>query len=110
MRNKNYAEKPLQVRLHNVQEDTLNKILNDSGLRHRHEFVEHKILDCLGDLMLSGHRMFGLIRTSQGGHQLTNDLLRKFFSNKSNWEFESFEIKEKDNKGPTYPKVAAVNA
>ena len=87
-----------------------NTILNDNGLRHRHEFVEHKILDCLGDLMLSGHRMFGLIRTSQGGHQLTNDLLRKFFSNKSNWEFESFEIKEKDNKGPTYPKVAAVNA
>ena len=56
-----------------------NKILNDGGLRHRHEFVEHKILDCLGDLMLSGHRIFGYIKTSQGGHQLTNTLLKKFF-------------------------------
>ena len=29
-----------------------NKILNDNGLRNRHEFVYHKILDCLGDIML----------------------------------------------------------
>ena len=43
-----------------------SKILNDDGLRHRHEFVEHKILDCMGDLMLSGYRIFGHIKTSQG--------------------------------------------
>ena len=61
-----------------------NKILNENGLRHRHEFVGHKILDCLGDLMLTGHRIFGHIKTSQGGHQLTNLLLREFLSNKSN--------------------------
>ena len=36
-----------------------NKILNEDGLRHRHEFVDHKILDCLGDLMLLGYRTFG---------------------------------------------------
>ena len=72
-----------------------NKILNEDGLRHRHEFVEHKILDCLGDLMLSGYRIFGHIKTSQGGHHLTNLLLREFLSNKSNWEFESFEEKPK---------------
>ena len=29
-----------------------NRILNEDGLRHRNEFVDHKILDCLGDLML----------------------------------------------------------
>ena len=57
-----------------------NKILNENGLRSRDEFVSHKILDCLGDLMLSGHRIFGHIKTSQGGHQLTNDLLKKFLS------------------------------
>jgi len=49
-----------------------NKILNENGLRSRDEFVSHKILDCLGDLMLSGYRIFGHIKTSQGGHQLTN--------------------------------------
>ena len=55
-----------------------DKILNENGLRSRHEFVEHKILDCLGDIMLSGIEFFGRIKTSQGGHLLTNSLLRKF--------------------------------
>ncbi len=67
-----------------------DKILNEDGLRSRHEFVEHKILDCLGDIMLSGYRIFGHIKTSQGGHLLTNTLLRKFFADKSNWSLESF--------------------
>ena len=29
-----------------------SKILNEDGLRNRNEFVHHKILDCLGDIML----------------------------------------------------------
>ena len=87
-----------------------NKILNDDGLRHRHEFVEHKILDCLGDLMLSGYRIFAHIKTSRGGHQLTNVLLKEFLSNKSNWEFESFESKQKDTKDGAYLSPIAVNA
>ena len=61
-----------------------NKILNEDGLRNRHEFVDHKILDCMGDLMLSGYRIFGHVKTSQGGHQLTTALLKEFFSNKTN--------------------------
>tara|TARA_B100000963_G_scaffold294698_1_gene265402 strand:+ start:17738 stop:18658 length:921 start_codon:yes stop_codon:yes gene_type:complete len=69
-----------------------NEILNDEGLRNRHEFVNHKILDCLGDLMLSGYRIFGHVKTSQGGHALTNKLLIKFFSDKSNWSFENQNI------------------
>ena len=87
-----------------------NKILNDSGLRHRHEFVDHKILDCLGDLMLSGHRIFGHIKTSQGGHQLTNVLLRKFLSNESNWRYESFESEQQGHEDTSYIRPAVVNA
>ena len=87
-----------------------NKILNDNGLRYRDEFVSHKILDCLGDLMLSGHGIFGYIKTSQGGHQLTNALLKEFFSDKSNWKFESFEGKQKDPKDGTYFRPYAINA
>jgi len=87
-----------------------NNILNENGLRYRDEFVNHKILDCLGDLMLSGYRIFGHIKTSQGGHQLTNAFLREFLLDKSNWEFESFEGKEKDNKDSSYPRPIAVNA
>tara|TARA_B100000579_G_C22602053_1_gene743171 strand:- start:191 stop:871 length:681 start_codon:yes stop_codon:yes gene_type:complete len=66
-----------------------NEILNDDGLRNRHEFIYHKILDCIGDLMLSGNRLIGHIKTSQGGHALTNKLLLKFFSDKSNWSLKS---------------------
>ena len=86
-----------------------NKILNDNGLRNRDEFISHKILDCLGDLMLSGYRIFGHIKTSQGGHQLTNALLKEFLLNKTNWEFESFEGKEKDNKDSSYLRPIAAN-
>ena len=71
-----------------------NRVLNDDGLRNRHEFVYHKILDCLGDLMLSGHRIFGHVKTSQGGHALTNKLLMKFFSDQTNWSFETLESKD----------------
>ena len=87
-----------------------NKILNEDGLRYRDEFVNHKILDCLGDLMLSGHRIFGHIKTSRGGHQLTNVLLREFLSNQSNWEFQNFGKKQKDHKEGAYSRPVAVNA
>ena len=87
-----------------------NKILNEDGLRYRDEFVSHKILDCLGDLMLSGHRIFGHIKTSQGGHQLTNAFLREFLSDKSNWEFDVSEGKEKDNTVNSYSRPIVVNA
>ena len=68
-----------------------NEILNEDGLRNRHEFVNHKILDCIGDLMLSGNRIIGHVITSQGGHALTNKLLLKFFSDKSNWTLNSID-------------------
>ena len=87
-----------------------NKILNEDGLRNRHEFVDHKILDCMGDLMLAGHRIFGHVKTSQGGHQLTTALLKEFFSNKTNWEFESLEKKENNQKDGKYSRPIAVNA
>ena len=74
-----------------------SEILNEDGLRNRHEFVYHKILDCLGDLMLSGYRMFGHVKTSQGGHALTNKLLVKFFSDKSNWSLENVNSSEENN-------------
>ena len=83
-----------------------NKILNEDGLRNRHEFVYHKILDCLGDIMLSGKRIFGHIKTSQGGHALTNKLLKKFFSDKANWSIVDFENKEKQNQNSRENSVA----
>ena len=69
------------------------KILNSSGLRNKKEFVNHKILDCMGDLYLAGYKIIGKIACSQGGHKLTNQLLRKVFE--SNENFSIIEINEK---------------
>tara|TARA_B100000965_G_C19588772_1_gene757031 strand:+ start:145 stop:1065 length:921 start_codon:yes stop_codon:yes gene_type:complete len=69
------------------------EILNPEGIRNSKEFVNHKILDCMGDLYLSGYRIVGSLKTCEGGHGLTNKILRKLFSDKSN--FTVIEIKEK---------------
>ena len=71
-----------------------NEILNEDGLRNRHEFVNHKILDCIGDLYTSGYRMIASVVCSQGGHYLTNQLLRKLFENQEN--FSIIEIQERN--------------
>jgi len=69
------------------------EILNPEGLRNEKEFVNHKILDCIGDLYTSGYRIIASVICSQGGHHLTNQLLRKVFLNK-----ENFSILEKKKK------------
>ena len=63
-------------------------------MRNDKEFVNHKILDCIGDLYTSGYRIVASIDCSQGGHYLTNQLLRKLFQDKEN--FSIIEIKEKN--------------
>ena len=69
------------------------EVLNSEGLRNSKEFVNHKILDCIGDLYTSGYRMIASIYCSQGGHYLTNSLLREVFNNKDN--FSIIEIQER---------------
>ena len=70
------------------------EVLNKEGLRNEKEFVNHKILDCMGDLYLAGYKIIGKLVCSQGGHKLTNQLLRKVLSDNSNYSL--FEIKEKN--------------
>ena len=70
------------------------EILNPEGLRNNKEFVNHKILDCIGDLDTSGYRIVGSVKCSQGGHYMTNQLLRRVFQNKENFSF--LEIKERN--------------
>ena len=71
-----------------------DEILNPEGLRNNKEFVNHKILDCIGDLYTTGYRIVASIKCSQGGHYLTNKLLREVFKDKEN--FSILEIKEKN--------------
>ncbi len=71
-----------------------NEILNPEKLRNENEFVNHKILDCLGDIYLAGYKMVGKITSSQGGHNVTNLGLRELLSNNEN--FSIIELKEKN--------------
>ena len=71
-----------------------DKILNENGLRNKNEFVNHKILDCMGDLYLVGYRLIGSLKCKHGGHSLTNKLLRKVFSDNKNYSL--IEIKGKN--------------
>ncbi len=71
-----------------------DKILNENGLRNNKEFVNHKILDCIGDLYTSGFRIIANVKCSQGGHFLTNQLLRKTFNDEKNYSI--LEIKERN--------------
>ena len=71
-----------------------SEILNKEKLRNSKEFVNHKILDCIGDLYTSGYRIVASVNCSQGGHYLTNQLLKKVFQNKEN--FSIIEIQERN--------------
>lgn len=51
-------------------------ILNVQGLRNEHEFVKHKVLDCIGDLHLIGMPILGHIIAHKAGHDLHNKLAR----------------------------------
>ena len=63
-----------------------NNILNKEGLRFDDEFVRHKILDSIGDLYLAGKPIHGYFYGNKSGHYLNNQILRKLFSDKSNFE------------------------
>ena len=62
-----------------------HNILNKEGLRFDDEFVRHKILDSIGDLYLAGNPIQGYFYGNKSGHYLNNQLLKKLFSDKSNF-------------------------
>ena len=61
-------------------------ILNEGGFRIKNECVNHKVLDAIGDLYTSGYRVLGCLNASKTGHFHTNELLKKLFADKSNYE------------------------
>ena len=63
-----------------------NKIINQSGLRCKNEFIKHKVLDCIGDLYLSGYQILGDFQSFAPGHELNQKILLEIFSSESNYE------------------------
>ena len=54
-----------------------DKILNREGLRAPSEFVQHKLLDMIGDLSLLGAPIWGDIIAHKPGHRLQAEFMRK---------------------------------
>ena len=69
-------------------EDGVERIMNDQGLRYDNEFVRHKALDAIGDLALAGAPLIGRFESHKGGHGLNNRLLRALFGQADNFCLE----------------------
>ena len=66
--------------------------LNDAGdgtineLNWPDEFVRHKIIDAIGDMYTSGGMVCGKLESYKGSHALNNIVLKKLFSDPSNYD------------------------
>ncbi|SFZ98375.1 UDP-3-O-[3-hydroxymyristoyl] N-acetylglucosamine deacetylase [hydrothermal vent metagenome] len=67
------------------------KILNPEGLRFDNEFVRHKILDALGDMMVSGHNILARYESFAGSHNLNYQLTSKLLSDSKNYDIVTVE-------------------
>lgn len=78
------------------------KILNTDGLRYENEFVRHKAMDALGDLVTLGYPLMGHVVLYKAGHDLLNQLVKKILESKDCYqemelgtglpELEDFEV------------------
>ena len=88
-----------------------DKVINSEGLRNEKEFVNHKILDLIGDLFLSGHRILGKVVCVQGGHQLNNNFVKKILSENNQINKKDYtKIKEFNKKYIIQNRKLAINA
>jgi UDP-3-O-[3-hydroxymyristoyl] N-acetylglucosamine deacetylase len=60
-------------------------LLNEDGLRFADEFVRHKILDLIGDMMLLGLPVIGEIEAVRSGHALHARLVARILESRDNW-------------------------
>ena len=61
------------------------RVMNTEGLRHKDEFVRHKMLDAVGDLALAGFPLLGAYRSVRGGHRLNSHVLQALFADETAW-------------------------
>jgi len=68
-----------------------HKILNPEGLRFDNEFAKHKVLDAMGDMMVSGHNILAAYESFAGSHNLNYQLTSKLLSDSRNYEILTVE-------------------
>lgn len=61
-------------------------ILNEGGFRVENECVNHKTLDCIGDMLTSGYAVKADIEAFHTGHFHNNEVLKVLFADKSNYQ------------------------
>jgi len=68
-----------------------HKVLNPEGLRFENEFARHKILDAMGDMMVSGHNILAQYESFAGSHDLNYKLTSKLLSDSKNYDLVAVE-------------------
>lgn len=68
-----------------------HKILNPEGLRFDNEFARHKILDAMGDMMVSGYNILAKYESFAGSHHLNYQLTTKLLSDSKNYDLVAVE-------------------
>jgi len=68
-----------------------HKVLNPEGLRYSDEFVRHKILDAMGDMMVTGYNILGRYRSFAGSHGLNHRLTKAVLADSANYEIVALE-------------------
>ena len=63
-----------------------DNILNPEGFRVQNECVNHKVLDAVGDLYTSGYFILADVKANRTGHFHNNEVLKKLFADKENYE------------------------
>ncbi|HIP50965.1 MAG TPA: UDP-3-O-acyl-N-acetylglucosamine deacetylase [Campylobacterales bacterium] len=66
-----------------------DKVLNPEGLRFENEFARHKILDAMGDMMVTGHNILGAYSSFAGSHKLNHELTIALLADTANYEMVS---------------------
>jgi len=68
-----------------------HKVLNPEGLRFDNEFARHKILDAMGDMMVSGYNILAKYESFAGSHDLNYQLTSKLLADSRNYELLTVE-------------------
>jgi UDP-3-O-[3-hydroxymyristoyl] N-acetylglucosamine deacetylase len=71
-----------------------HSVLNPEGLRFENEFVRHKILDAMGDMMVLGSTIVGEYSAFASSHELNHLLTLKLLESSDAYEIVHFGAKE----------------
>ena len=61
------------------------KVINPGGLRTEDEFVRHRVVDAVGDMMLAGQPIIGRLTAVRGHHGLYHRIIAALFADDDAW-------------------------